>query len=92
MEVLSPKVGQRIRNLRDAIEHMDVDILGDRFEPNVEPALHVGWDRVTLHHHEATYAELARWIRSLYEYAAKLSRFVIIFGPPKPVGTDAHGV
>jgi hypothetical protein len=82
LEVLSDNVRARVRQLRDASEHLDADIIDGRIPPNAEVAIHLGWNQAQLAGMSVQYTEIAKWIRQLHHFAVLLSRVQIVVTNP----------
>lgn len=74
VEVLRDTVRTPVRVMRDALEHLDKDILDGTLPEDSQAGPHLGWDLATLAAHKLRYADVARWIEQLHEFAALLSR------------------
>jgi len=82
LEVIREPVRAKVRDMRDAVEHLDKDILGGRLPENAKVGIHLGWDKASLADLSLDYADVARWITQLHEYAGLLSRVRFAVGPP----------
>lgn len=89
LEVLRDSIRDQVRDMRDAVEHLDRDILEGRLGETVKVGIHLGWERASLGGLTLGYADVARWITQLHEYAALLSRVHLVVGPAPPQG-DAN--
>jgi hypothetical protein len=84
LEVLRDHIRAQVRDMRDAVEHLDRDILNDQLPEDAMVGIHLGWEKATLGAFALHYADVARWITQLHEFAARLSRVHIVVGPPSP--------
>jgi hypothetical protein len=82
LEVLSPDVRGRVRNFRHRLEHIDEDIAADRLPPDADATIQLRRERAEIAGEALDYPDIARWIRQLYDFAAKVSHFTIRIGPP----------
>ena len=82
LEVLSEGVKSQVRAMRDAAEHLDNDILDGSLPEGALVGIHLGWDKAALGILQLNYADVARWIEQLHEFAALLSRVQLVVGPP----------
>jgi hypothetical protein len=88
LEVLRDTVRTPVRDMRDALEHLDNDIL-DGTVPEDSPAgPHLGWEVATLGAHKLQYTDVARWIEQLHEFAAVLSRVHLQAGATPAAGEN----
>ncbi len=85
LEVIRDTVRAKVRDMRDAIEHLDRDILDGSFPESAKVGIHLGWEKASLGGLALDYADVARWITQLHEYAGLLSRVHLTVGPP-PTG------
>jgi hypothetical protein len=84
LEILRSLAKKAIQDMRDAAEHLDIDILNGKLSDNATVGIHLGWDKASLGTLQISYTDLARWIGQLHELAALLSRVHIVTGgPPK---------
>lgn len=84
LEVLRDDVKARVRDLRDACEHIDKDIIDGKISADADVAIHLGWEGVALAETRITYVQLAGWIEQIHHFALLLSRVQIVVGePPK---------
>jgi len=84
LEVLRDDVKARVRDLRDACEHLDKDIVDGKVSADADVAVHVGREGVDLAGTKITYAEMSRWIEQIHHFALLLSCVQIVVGePPK---------
>ena len=81
LEVLRDSVKVQVRDMRDAVEHLDSDILKERLPESAKVGIHLGWDKASLGSRQLYYADVARWIEQLHEFAALLSRVHLVVGP-----------
>jgi hypothetical protein len=86
LEVLRDTVKNQVRDMRDAVEHLDNDILDGRLPEDVRVGIHLRWDKASLGKLELQYADVARWIAQLHEYAGLLSRVHLVVRPPAQQG------
>lgn len=82
LEALRDDVKARVRDLRDACEHLDKDIIGGKIPADSDVAVHVGWEGVDLAGTKITYVEMSRWIEQIHHFALLLSRVQILVGEP----------
>jgi len=78
LPVLTETVRKRVREFRDAGEHLDNDILDGKLPPRTEVGVHLGWTTAEVAGHKITYHDASSWLRQLHELAAKLSRVEIV--------------
>jgi hypothetical protein len=64
--------------MRDAAEHLDEDILDGRLPDDATVGIHLGWDKASLGALQLGFADVARWIEQLHQFAALLSRVHIV--------------
>jgi hypothetical protein len=88
LEVISAQVRDQVRELRDALEHLDDDILAGRIDESARTDIHAGWTAVQLGDHRLVYEDIASWIRQLYHFASMLSRFEIQVGTQPATAPD----
>ena len=69
VNVLSDDTGNRIKKIRNAIEHMDKDIIQGKLKENDSIALVAKSDALELSGEEIYYNELANWLRELHSLA-----------------------
>jgi hypothetical protein len=81
LEVLRETVRKPVRDMRNALEHLDNDILDGTLPEDSPAGPHLGWDIATLGAHKLLYADVTRWIEQLHEFAAVLSRVHLQVGP-----------
>lgn len=89
LEVLRESVRVQVRGIRDAVEHLDRDILEGKLPEKTKVGIHLGWEKASLGSREIRYADIARWITQLHEYAALLSRVHLVVSPA-PHKDDAN--
>jgi len=89
LEVLRDTVTTPVRAMRDALEHLDSDILDGTLPENSPVAIHLGWEVATLATHTLKYSDVVRWIEQLHEFAALLSRVHLQVGPAPPANGDS---
>jgi hypothetical protein len=70
---LSSSAVDRIRRFRDAIEHLDRDMVAGRFPSGWLVGVAVEHDAMRIHQESITYSELADWLRDAFAIAARLS-------------------
>lgn len=81
LEVLRDYVKARVREMRDAAEHLDNDILDGKLLEGATVGTHLGWDKASLGELQLGFADVARWIEQLHEFAALLSRVHLVTRP-----------
>jgi len=86
LEVLRDHVKTRVREMRDAAEHLDNDILDGKLSESTTVGIHLGWDKASLGELQLSFADVARWIEQLHELAAPLSRVHLVTGPIPEAG------
>ncbi len=74
MTVLQENVKSEIRKFRDAIEHLDNDIIDGRLPENQIIGVHLGWKVATVGKFHLAYKNIVKWLEQLHEIAAILSR------------------
>lgn len=91
LQVLRDSTRTQVRHMRDAVEHLDKDILEGRLQETAKVGIHLGWEKASLSSLTLGYTDVARWITQLHEYAALLSRVHLVVGPtaPKDDANDA---
>jgi len=72
LSVLSGAVTERIRNFRNAIEHLDKDILNGKIQKGEPVSLLVNSDSIELLGEEIYFKEIAVWIQELNSLASTL--------------------
>lgn len=77
---------KKVRDLRDAQEHIDSDVLGGRLPPDSDVTIRPMWDKLSLHGKELSYAEIAENVRQLHKFAAELSTVTIVVSEPAKIG------
>jgi hypothetical protein len=90
LEVLRDDIKAKVRELRDFIEHLDQDIVGERIPPEAEIGMHLGWEKASLNGAEITYSDFARWVGQLHHFAVLLSRVHITVGPAPSLSETAR--
>jgi len=88
LEVLNEGVRSRVRDIRDACEHLDEDIINGRIPEDAEVAIHLGWECAKLADKEICYHEISKWIIQLHQFAVPLSRVELVVSSP---ATDNKG-
>lgn len=73
LEVIRRDARDRIRNLRDAVEHVEKDVISGQTDPRGPITLKLEQTGVSLGGAEVTFVELARWLRQMYEVAERLN-------------------
>lgn len=73
--VLSGSVWSKVNDMRNAIEHVDGQIINDTWVPNEPLCLLVKSDRLELIGEEILYSELAEWVLQLNELAIQLAQY-----------------
>ncbi len=86
LQILSENVRYRVRKIRDAIEHLDKDIIDGKIPEDAEVAIHLGWQSVKLVDAEIRHEEISGWIVQLHNFAVLLSKFELIVGCPSTDG------
>lgn len=89
LEVLRETVRTPVRAMRDALEHLDNDILDGTLPEESQVGPHLGWDIATLGAHKLRYADTTRWIEQLHEFAALLSRVHLQVRSASAVGNES---
>lgn len=89
LEVLRETVRKPVRDMRDALEHLDNDILDGTLPEDSPAGPHLGWDIATLGAYKLRYADVTRWIEQLHEFAALLSRVHLQVGPAPAAGSES---
>ncbi|MDX2424767.1 MAG: hypothetical protein QNK15_00780 [Cycloclasticus sp.] len=89
LEVLRETVKKPVRCMRDALEHLDEDILNGVLSEDSPAGPHLGWDTAMLGTHKLSYADVAQWIEQLHKFAALLSRVNLQVGPTPTAGSDS---
>lgn len=80
LQVLNEGVRSRVRDIRDACEHLDEDIINGRIPKDAEVAIHLGWECAKLADYEICYEEISKWITQLHQFAVPLSRVELVVG------------
>lgn len=88
LEVLNESTRARVRQIRDACEHLDKDIITGRIPEDAEVAIHLGWQCANLASLEICYEEISTWIGQLHHFAVLLSKVEIIVSSPR---ADSNG-
>lgn len=88
LEVLRDTVRTPVRAMRDALEHLDNDILDGTLPEDSPAGPRLGWEVATLGAHKLRYTDVARWIEQLHEFAALLSRVHLQVGSPPAAGEN----
>ena len=86
--MLRDSVKSQVREMRDAVEHLDNDILDGRLPETATVGIHLGWEKASLGSLQLDYADVARWIEQLHEFAALLSRVHLVVGPSPEADPD----
>jgi hypothetical protein len=89
LEVLRDTVRTPVRAMRDALEHLDNDILDGTLPEDSPAGPHLGWEVATLGALTLRYADVARWIEQLHEFATLLSRVHLQVGATPAAGENA---
>jgi hypothetical protein len=89
IEVLRKSVRTPVRDMRDALEHLDNDILDGTLPEDLPAEIHLGWDTATLGTHKLRYTDVTRWIEQLHGFAALLSRVHLQVGPAPAVERES---
>ncbi|VTU24949.1 hypothetical protein SRS16CHR_03561 [Variovorax sp. SRS16] len=84
MDVLSESSISRIKKFRDLLEHLDDDIIDQRFPPDADPVHKLLWDRAVLGGATLAYSDVARWSTQLFNIAGPLSYVTMRTGPVEP--------
>ena len=87
LEVLNERIRTRVRDMRDACEHLDEDIIKGQIPKDAEVAIHLGWECAKLDDKEIFYTEISRWIIQLHQFALPLSIVKLVVSSP---GTDNY--
>lgn len=90
LEVLNESTSSRVRQIRDACEHLDKDIIGGRIPEDAEVSIHLGWQRAKLADIEICYEEISAWISQLYYFAVLLSKIELIVSSPRADGNEEN--
>lgn len=80
MTVLHQSNANSIREFRDAIEHLENDILKGLIPENQRIGVHLGWDKATIGSHNLGYKEVANWLEQINSMAAILSEIYVTVG------------
>ncbi|MDA0659363.1 MAG: hypothetical protein O2931_08895 [Planctomycetota bacterium] len=78
MTVLLETSKSGVRRFRDAIEHLDNDIIGGRISEKQRIGVHLGWQRASIADSTLEYRDVAKWIEQLHSIAGLLSRMRIV--------------
>lgn len=81
LAVLRDDVRGRVRRLRDLLEHLEDDIVGDRIPPSSPAQLHLGWELAVLEGAELAYKDLAEWCTDIHRIVAPLAQVTLVHGP-----------
>lgn len=73
LAVLRENRRRAVREMRDLVEHVNADILGDRVDPSGDVTVRPTFDSLRLGTVELTYAQMADNIRLLHSFAVELS-------------------
>jgi hypothetical protein len=68
--------------MRDAVEHLDSDILDGKLPDSATVGVHLGWNKASIGVLQLQFSDVARWIGQLHEYAALLSLVHLLAGNP----------
>ena len=63
----------KIRRFRDFAEHLDQDVIAGTLPAEMEVSIHLSETVAMLNTAQIEYADLARWIRQLHDFALRLS-------------------
>lgn len=75
-EIPNARNRKRVNDIRDAIQHMDDRISKGRAGASVAPiGLNVKSDSIELDNEEIYFAELAHWVRQVYEVTERLAEY-----------------
>ena len=75
LPVLSDSVGKRIDGIRNAVEHLEEEILNGKIGEGEPTTLIVKSDSIELANIEIFYSELADWIKELHELAVSMADY-----------------
>jgi len=78
LQVLSEDTRSRIRNFRDACEHIDKDIVKPDFPVDREVGIHMSWEKAKVLDNEIQYEDLAKWLKQIHYFALLLSQVKIV--------------
>lgn len=73
IDVLSDSVADRVRDLRNEIQHLDEVLLDGTWQPPSAHCLITRDDRIELYGKEILYSELAGWIGTLHRMSSELA-------------------
>jgi hypothetical protein len=82
LEVLGAPVRTQIRRVRDAIEHLDEDIIRGAIPEDDDVGIRLSFEAATLAGFQILYVDLAKWIKALHRFALPLSRVQLQVRPP----------
>jgi hypothetical protein len=82
LEVLNQGVIRQVRDIRDACEHLDEDIINGKILEDAEVAVHLGWKCASLADKDICYHDISRWIIQLHHFAVPLSRVELVVSSP----------
>lgn len=80
LEVLRTHVRAKVRDMRDAAEHLDNDILDGKLLEDATVGIHLGWDKASLGELQLSFTDVARWIEQLHELGAAVIYVVFAAG------------
>lgn len=75
LAVISESAQNRVRNFRDACEHLDQDIIEQKLPPVIEIGVHLGWERGKISDFEILYEDLANWLHQIHYFALLLRAY-----------------
>ena len=81
---MSDSTKRQIRDLRDAMEHLDKDIVKGILPEEADVAVALGLNSAALAGFELQYRDLANWLEALHRFAVPLSRVELIVSTPAP--------
>ena len=87
LEVLNEGIRSRVRQIRDASEHLDEDIITGRIPEDAEVPIHLDWQSAKLADTEICYEEISAWIAQLHHFAVLLSKIELVVSSP---GTNSN--
>jgi hypothetical protein len=73
LEILRENAQTKIRQFRDATQHIADDIAGSRIAENIDPDVCMTEESMVIANQEIFYSDLARWISQLHPLAYRLS-------------------
>jgi hypothetical protein len=82
LEVLNQGVIKQVRDVRDACEHLDADIINGKIPEDAEVAVHLSWKCASLAGKDIDYQDISRWIIQLHHFAVPLSRVELVVSSP----------